>query len=126
VTDDVDAVGGLEVAMDDAHPSRLQGPEDQLGDKGLLDLAEVPRGAAQVEERRQLLRAKARQRAREPLGVAAHHGGWRAQRAGTGGSSSMRRGRANVPKRFSHGRQHRAMATLPGTLALTLRVHSKI
>ena len=83
VTDEVDTLGGLEVAVDDAHSARLQGTEHQLVDVGLLDLPEVPRGGAEVEKRRQLLRAEPGQRAAEPFGIAAHHVDLLAVAAGT-------------------------------------------
>ena len=83
VADQVDALGSLEIGMDDAHSARFQGAENQFVDVGLLDLAEVLGGGTEIEERRQLLRARARQRAAEPFGIAAHHAGLRRIAAGT-------------------------------------------
>ena len=97
VADQVDPLGGLEVGMDDPHAASLQGAEHQLVDVGLLDLAEMLGGGAEVEDRRQLLRAQRRQRTAEPFGIAAHHVGWRALAAGTGGSPGISETASVVP-----------------------------
>ena len=63
--------------------ARLQGAENQLVDVGLLDLAEMLGRGTEIEERRQLFRAEFGQREAQPFGIAEHHMGWRAARAGT-------------------------------------------
>jgi hypothetical protein len=106
VTDQIDPVGGLEVGVDDVDPARLQGTEHQLVDVGLLDLAEVPGGGAEVEKRRQLFRAEFGQCAAEPFGIAAHHVGWLAVGADTKRSCKGGCRESGPLNRFSFERQH--------------------